>query len=374
MLAHSTLPRGGVVHALSLAEALTAEGVECVLHAPDPGGAGFFRKAACETRPFPVAPAPRDMRAMVERRIADYVAWFERPENRGFDLYHAHDGISGNALATLKQAGLIGGFVRTVHHIDVFADPRLEVLQKRSIRKADALMTVSDVWRRRLHEDFGRDAAISGNGVDLQRFSPGDGADLRARWRLGAGPVFLAIGGVEARKNTLRMLEAFATFARDLPDARFFIAGGASLLDHGAYQSEFRAALDAMGALADSVILAGPIADAEMPALYRMASALVFASVKEGFGLCVLEAMASGTPVVVSRMAPFLEYLGEGDALFCDPFDPASIASAMREALWPEQATRLRACGLAVAAGHSWRAVAQRTLSLYRRLREPAHA
>ena len=374
MLAHSTLPRGGVVHAMSLAEALTAEGVEAVLHAPDASGAGFFRKAACETRAFPVAPAPRDMTAMVERRIADYVAWFERQENRGFDLYHAHDGISGNALATLKQAGLIGGFVRTVHHLDAFADPRLDLLQASSIREADAVMTVSDVWRRRLAEDFGREATISGNGVDLERFSTGDGAALRARWRLGDGPVFLAIGGVEARKNTVRMLQAFATLTRDLPDARFLIVGGASLLDHGAYQAEFRARLEAMGAFADGVVMIGPLADADMPALYRLASALVFASVKEGFGLCVLEAMASGTPVVVSRMAPFTEYLDEGDALFCDPFDPASIALAMRAALRPETAARVRARGFAVAASRSWRAVAQRTLSLYRRLREPADA
>jgi glycosyltransferase-like protein len=372
MLAHSTLPRGGVVHAMSLAEALTAQGVKTVLHGPDASGAGFFRKAACPTLPFPVAPAPRDMTAMVERRIADYVGWFQRAENRGFDLYHAHDGISGNALARLKQMGLVSGFVRTVHHIDVFADPRLETLQAHSIREADALMTVSDVWRRRLAEDFGREASISGNGVDLERFSRGDGAALRARWRLGEGPVFLAVGGVEARKNTRLVLQAFATLANEMPDARLLIAGGASLLDHGAYQAKFRVELDALGALAQSVVLAGPIADDEMPALYRLASALVFASVKEGFGLCVLEAMASAKPVVVSRIAPFTEYLREGDALFCDPFDPASIAAAMRRALRPEPT--LRARGLAVAASHSWRAVAERTLAQYRRLREPAYA
>ena len=49
MLAHSTLPRGGVVHAMSLCEALTALGCEAVLHAPDASGAGFFRRAASAT-------------------------------------------------------------------------------------------------------------------------------------------------------------------------------------------------------------------------------------------------------------------------------------------------------------------------------------
>ena len=51
----------------------------------------------------------------------------------------------------------------------------------------------------------------------------------------------------------------------------------------------------------------------------------------------------SGTPVVVSRIAPFIEYLGEGDALFCDPYDPASIAAAMRAALRPDDGAAARA-------------------------------
>ncbi len=92
-----------------------------------------------------------------------------------------------------------------------------------------------------------------------------------------------------------------------------------------------------------------------MPGLYRLAHALVFASVKEGFGLCVLEAMASGTPVVVSRIAPFVDYLDPSDALWCDPAEVivdrsgyAPIAAAGRCKLtsraWP---SRRRAVWLA---------------------------
>ncbi len=106
MLTHSTLPRGGVVHAMSLSEALEDLGVETVLHAPDAAGCGFFRKPRCAAIAFPVEPAPRDTADMVEQRIDDYLRWFRRPENRGFDLYHAHDGIGANALATLKAGGL----------------------------------------------------------------------------------------------------------------------------------------------------------------------------------------------------------------------------------------------------------------------------
>ena len=68
-----------------------------------------------------------------------------------------------------------------------------------------------------------------------------------------------------------------------------------------------------------AVVCLGPVPDADMPALYRLADALVFPSVKEGFGLVVLEAMASGMPVVTSRIAPFTEYLDDDDVVWCDP-------------------------------------------------------
>ena len=377
MLTHSTLPRGGVVHAMCLSEALDELGVEATLHAPDVLGRGFFREPRCATIAFPVEPARPQTADMVEQRIGDYVRWFRRPENRGFDLYHAHDGIGANALATLKEKGLIRAFIRTVHHIDDFSDPRLVRRQARSILTPDALMVVSRLWRENLIARFGREAEVGGNGVDASRYSPradGTEAELKDRFGLGPGPVFLSVGGVEARKNTVRILQAFAEIHRARPDARLVIAGGASLLDHHTYQVAFGRELTALGEVASAVSLLGPVADPDMPGLYRLASALVFASVKEGFGLCVLEAMASGTAVVVSRIAPFVDYLDPSDALWCDPADSSSIAAAMRQSLRPDVANSFRARGPLVAARFGWRDVAERHLPVYRRLREPVHA
>jgi glycosyltransferase-like protein len=377
MLTHSTLPRGGVVHAMCLSEALDGLGVETTLHAPDVASRGFFRKPCCATIAFPVEPTPRETADMVEQRIGDYIRWFRRPENRGFDLYHAHDGIGANALATLRHEGLIPAFIRTVHHLDDFSDPRLVRRQARSILSADALMVVSGLWRLNLIARFGREAEVGGNGVDASRYSPrpdGTEAELKDGFGLGAGPVFLSVGGVEARKNTVRILQAFAEIHRARPDARLVIAGGASLLDHHTYQAAFGRELTALGEGASAVSLLGPVADRDMPGLYGLASALVFASVKEGFGLCVLEAMASGTPVVVSRIAPFVDYLDPSDALWCDPAESSSIAAAMRQSLRPDVASSLRARGPLVAARFGWREVAERHLPVYRRLREPVHA
>jgi glycosyltransferase-like protein len=382
MLAHSTNPRGGVVHALELSEALTALGHEVVLHAPDPKAHGFFRPTGCATQSVAAGPPLPEMTAMVEQRIADYVAHFSPPAARDFDLFHAHDGISGNALATLRERGLIAGFIRTVHHIDSFADWRLMRLQARSITAATAHAAVGSEWQAALAHEYGIAAPLVGNGVDRCRFTPDHDDrddDLRRRLGLSSGPIFLVVGGVEARKNTTRILAAFLEVRAVLTDAQLVIAGGASLLDHAGYQSRFEAVLRAAGGAQGAVHRIGPVADADMPALYRLATTLVFASVKEGFGLCVLEAMACGTPVVVSSIRPFTDYLEPEDAIWCAPEKVGAIADAMAASLQPERRDALRPRGYRVTAAHDWPAVARRHLPLYQSLMsnapaEPANA
>jgi glycosyltransferase involved in cell wall biosynthesis len=94
----------------------------------------------------------------------------------------------------------------------------------------------------------------------------------------------------------------------------------------------------------------------------------------------VLEALASGTPVVVSRMAPFTEYLGEDDGLWVDPLSVASISHAMQRALDPAHARALALEAPAVCLRFSWHATALRHTALYRAFhspelnREPPHA
>ena len=377
ILAHSTNPRGGVVHALELGDALTRLGHEAAVHAPDARGGGFFRQTLCKTVSVPASPAGAGVANLVDTRAADYVRHFCDAKRRRFDVYHAQDGISANALATLKERGLIAGFARTVHHIDDFEDARVAAMQERSIAAADELFVVSRVWRDIVLQRFGREATIVGNGVDRARFSPppeGARAALRTRLGLGGGPVFLSIGGVEERKNTLRILQALAMVRRAQPGAQLVIAGGVSLLDHGAYRRRFAEALADLALPDGVVVVTGAVAQEDMPALYRLADALVFPSIKEGFGLVALEAMACGTPVVVSNIAPFTGIFGEDDVAWCEPFDVESIAAAMRAAIAPTLRDRFISRGCAVAARHDWRAVAEAHEPVYAKLREPAHA
>ena len=375
ILAHSTNPRGGVVHALELGDALTRLGHEAVVHAPDPKGAGFFRPSLCATVSVSASPVGADVAEMVRIRAADYIRHFEKPANRDFDVFHAQDGISGNALASLRQRGLIRAFARTVHHVDAFRDPELLILQRRAILEADRHFVVSRLWQDLLDEMFALKATIVGNGVDTARFSPvrdGRESAVKARLGLGDGPVVLSVGGVEERKNTARILEAFLQLRALHPRAQLVIAGGASVLDHHLYRQAFAATLAASGLPADAVIRTGAVPQDDMPALYRLADVLAFASVKEGFGLVALEAMASGTPVVVSRIAPFTEHIGEDEAVWCDPLNPATIANALAVALSPELRERLAAIGPRAAARHDWAATARRHLAVYQSLAEPA--
>ncbi|MGF9566197.1 MSMEG_0565 family glycosyltransferase [Neorhizobium sp. JUb45] len=377
MLTHSTNPRGGVVHAMHLSEGLTDIGHEVVLHAPDARDRGFFRKPRCQTVCFSVDPAASDMTGMVEQRISDYVQYFQSPAARDFDMFHAHDGISGNALATLKERGLIPAFVRTVHHIDTFSDPKLMQLQDRSIDRADRFFSVSEMWQATLRTNRGISSVVVGNGVDTQRFAPtwnGEQAELHDRLGLHSGPVFLSIGGIESRKNTLGILDAFRQLRAVEPLAQLVIAGGVSLLDHRDYQEEFQSHLRALRSDAAAVHVIGAVADGDMPNLYRLADALVFPSLKEGFGLVVLEAMASGVPTIVPSIAPFTGYLSSDDAIWCDPHHSASIAEAMALSLLPQIRDRVIARGLEVAGRFSWRRVAEAHLPTYATLKEAANA
>ena len=243
---------------------------------------------------------------------------------------------------------------------------------------ADHLFVVSRVWRDWLAREFGRDAYLVGNGVDCERYSPTPDAtdgELRRRLDLPPGaPMFLTIGGIEERKNTIRILQAFQMLRLRHPSAVLVIAGGASLLDHDAYQARFAGVLAHSGTAARAVIRTGPLRQKLMPALYRAATSLVFPSTKEGFGLVVLEAMASGVPVVASRIAPFTEYLGDDEVEWCDPFDTASIAAAMARSLEPPRRPQLIARGLQIAARHDWEKTARAHLPSYELLLERVHA
>jgi glycosyltransferase involved in cell wall biosynthesis len=205
----------------------------------------------------------------------------------------------------------------------------------RAVRRARRVLTVSERTKRDLVELYGVEpgrVVVTPNGVDPV-FHPGDG--LR--------DYVLSVGAIQRRKNQLAALEAAA-------------AVGLPLVVAGPEKDRSVAAeLRRGGARLEGYVNTDRLAE-----LYRGAACLVHTSVYEGFGLPVLEAMASGTPVVAVR-EPALAEVAADAALFVEE---GELEQGIRVAI--AERDRLVAAGLARARLFTWRATAERTLAVYR--------
>jgi len=380
LLTYSTRPRGSVVHTLELAAALHRLGHQPTIFALAKGGeTGFERPvvvpvAAVPAQTAPDPSAPDFIDALIRQRIQEFVNY---PPLRagGFDIYHAQDCIGANALGQLRQQGVALRLVRTVHHIEDFTSPYLQDCQDKSIRLPDCLVCVSQLWQDALRDRYGIVAHRVFNGVDCQRFTPTSNdteADVAQRLRLGGGPRLLTVGGLEPRKNSLGLLRAFAYLRRTHPQAQLVIAGGATLFDYQPYRQACFELMAELGLeVGEAVVLPGVVSEADLPALYRLADSFVFPSLQEGWGLVVLEAMASGVPVVTANQPPFTEFLAPHQALLVDPHSPEAMAAAMVDSLRPEVRRALVAAGLACCQGYDWQVSAERHVRLYQQLIDP---
>jgi glycosyltransferase involved in cell wall biosynthesis len=241
----------------------------------------------------------------------------------------------------------VGRSVVTVHDLSFERQPGLmprkdrlvfKTTVPRAARKADRVIAVSERTRADLIDLYGipeEKITVIPHGVD-PAYSPGDGRSER---------YLLFVGAVQRRKDPRAALEA----ARDLqlplvivgPEREPALAG--ELRELGAD-------------------LRGYVEKTELARLYREAACLVVPSRYEGFGLTVLEAMASGTPVVAAPDAALVEVAGDA-AVYADTDDlPGAILRAL------ERREELRSAGLARALLFSWAEAARRTVALYREL------
>lgn len=370
LLTYSTKPRGSVIHTLELATALADLGHYVCIFALAKEGLGFDQPVPCHVRLVPAKPAPQNTERLIQQRIQEFVD-FLASEPDSFDIYHAQDCIGANALLTLRQQGKVARFVRTVHHIEDFVSPYLKQCQDRSITEPDLCLCVSDRWQWALQTDYGVDAARVLNGVNLNRFETafnGREAQLKAHYGLTGTPLYLTIGGIEPRKNSLGLLQAFAQVLTVYPQAQLAIAGGATLFDYQPYRERFFATANTLGiTIGQSLVLLGVVPASDLPALYRCADAFCLPSYQEGWGLVVLEAIASGLPVVVSEQPPFTEFLNQTHAFWAQPHDPKSIATAMVKAI-DEVTPALLSASQAILPQYSWQSSAQLHEQYYRQL------
>jgi alpha-1,3-rhamnosyl/mannosyltransferase len=243
--------------------------------------------------------------------------------------------------------GWRGPSVVTVHDLHFEHDPsvmgRLDRLTfktvvPRAVRRADAVIAVSEATKRDVVDLYGISAdkvTVTPHGVD-PAFSPGKAEPE-------SGGYVLFVGAIQARKDPLAAAAAAA--AVDLP---LVVVGPEK-------EPALASALRARGA-----DVRGWVEKDELARLYRGAAALVLPSRFEGFGVPVLEAMASGTPVVLSDDAALAEVAGDA-GVYADNGD---FAAALRRAL--DERARWSAAGLARARSFSWEESARRTADVYR--------
>lgn len=225
----------------------------------------------------------------------------------------------------------------------------LRWLVPKVLKRAARVVTVSNPMADEIVEAYGIERsriAVVPNGID-GRFKPGSPRpDLQL-----PDSYLLYLGTLEPRKNLRGVLDAYARLKRRRPDVpQLVVAGGA-----GWRTGSF---LDQLTDLVSrgEVIRLGFVDDAHLPGLYANADALIFPSFYEGFGLPVVEAMASGCPVITTDRGGLSEVASDA-ALLVDPSDPGDIARGIEELLdRPDRRSRLIDAGVERAARYTWEA------------------
>jgi glycosyltransferase involved in cell wall biosynthesis len=234
----------------------------------------------------------------------------------------------------------------------------------RSAKIAKAIIINSESLRAEIKRHLEVDDAklkLIYEAVDHDLFRPGDDGEARARVASYGvtRPFVLFVSSMWPYKNTDGLIRAWAHARSKLAGRQLAVVGP---VRDEKYGQSLHALVRELG-LGDDVVFTGGVPLEETVLFYRAADLFVYPSFNETFGLPILEAMATGCPVVTSDTSAMPETAG-GAAVLADPTDPAAIARAILAAI--EGRDRLREAGLRRAAQFTWGATAASTLDVYR--------
>jgi glycosyltransferase involved in cell wall biosynthesis len=290
---------------------------------PDDPDLGVFVQGlerALAARGHELARAVLDRRGGGKRRYFD-LARDARHLGRSFrpDVVYAHFLVPAGLVSTL---GTRAPLVVTAHGRDVRnigAIPGVAALTKRVVRRASAVVCVSDYLRGelelRIPSAAGKTHVID-CGVDLERFAGSDREAARAAlgWE-GEGPFLVCVGSLTARKNVVALADAFGRLGRG---QLVFVGDG-----------PLRAQLEGR----DRVLVTGRVPHDAIPQLLAAADLVCQPSLIEPFGQAVLEALASERPVVATKIGGPPELVPPDAGVLVDPSDPDELARALETAL-----------------------------------------
>jgi glycosyltransferase involved in cell wall biosynthesis len=360
-------PAGAVVHAARLARALAGAGVDARAMAVAVPGAPHLDGAV-----LPVEVADGDAHPDPEAVAVALSASVHAP----LDVGHAEDASAAGALLRMRAEGRIRAVVTTVHQLWARGGAR-EELERRAVQESDVVVVASRWWAERITREFGVAAEVVPHGVEVARFSghSSSRAEAGAAFGWGTRPAVLTLGGVQQRKGSRVLLEAFGRSRGRMGESPLLVVGGPG--DGGEYH---RAWMEDAGRLglrvhagpapppeADVVEL-GAVPSDEMPLLYRACDVLASPSTREGFGLPALEAAAAGVPTVLSDLPVYREHFTDGVSCLMVPLGvvaplSAALVRAVRE---PALRDRLVEGARLVARGLSWETSARGHERVYR--------
>lgn len=303
------------------------------------------------------------------------VSYIETVNKLPFNLYD----VTAQSLAFLLDR--LEPAIITVHDLVELLEPQdrkaalLNRYLHRGIPRARRIVAVSEYTKRTIMERYNvlpDQISVIPNGVDQSEFYHIEHFDqtvTASLWRqkLHIDPsasIILYAGSEHPRKNVAAAIRAFAALRAHLPNAIFIKVGSPGLL------SGRKALLEDVDSLniRDAFRIVGQVSDQELNELYNLADVFVFPSRFEGFGMPPLQAMAAGTPVVVSNATSLPEVVGEA-ALLHDPDDVEGFAESMLQVLSNQQlAAELQAKGIKRAALFSWDRAAEMLRQVYQQV------
>ncbi|MDE2745187.1 MAG: glycosyltransferase [Chloroflexota bacterium] len=316
--------------------------------------------------------------------VSDFTAGVQRlaGQTEPYDLIHSHywvAGLSGIELSRQWQVPHVVMFHTLGALKEVFQQPEPPFRiagERRVVACADAVIGATSHERAFLIGQYGADASrvqVVPCGVDLETFHPA-GID-ESRRRLAAslpelclddGPGILFVGRLEQSKGADLLVQALPLI-QNRPDARLWIVGGDNR-DNGE-----RARLCSLAAdrgVAHRVQFVNAVERSQLPDLYRAASVCAVPSAYESFGLVAVEAMASGTPVVATRVGGLASTIADGaTGLLVGDRQPATFAAAIDRLLGDEPLRRqMGAAAAQQMSRYSWHSVTRSILDVYEEL------
>ena len=258
--------------------------------------------------------------------------------------------------------------VVTIHDLGYLHEPEshtdlsrayLDWSTRWSVRAAQRIIAISQTTKNDLMNFYRvpeNKVTVIYHGVDA-RFGRKSSAEItRVKRSLGiTGPFILFVGTIQPRKNLVRLIAAFDTIADQYPDVQLVLAGKIG------WKTDEIVATASRSPHLNRIKLPGHVPDADLPALYSAAKLFALPSLYEGFGMPVLEAMACGTPVLVSDRGALPE-IGGDSAVIVDPNNVGDIADGLRRLLDEEPRERRIEMSINRAAEFTWTAAGARTL------------